>query len=291
MDQVIDRQALVDRQRADMVARYPSIWNKIIAEWNSPGSDGRAWLMYSANYLFRTGAVRWAIDPLQLKSRVSQVPAMQIARDLKDLDFVLLTHRHRDHLDLGLLNSLKHFPICWVVPEAILPLVKEQVNLPARQILVPKPLQLIDLHGIHITPFNGLHWEENPGSPDGRRGVPAMGYLVEQDGKRWLFPGDTRTYDSSTLPDFGSVDLLFAHLWLGKGSALQPNPQLLERFCRFYIALKPQRIIMTHLEEWGRGISDFWDLAHAKQVVAVFKELAPSTKIDSAFTGDAVVLG
>ncbi len=49
---------------------------------------------------------------------------MDVARDLKDLDFVLLTHRHKDHLDLGLLRALRHLPIRWVVPEAILPLVQ-----------------------------------------------------------------------------------------------------------------------------------------------------------------------
>jgi L-ascorbate metabolism protein UlaG (beta-lactamase superfamily) len=209
MDLFAEKQALIDRRRIELVARYPAIWNKLIAEWNSPGSEDRAWLMYSANYLFHSQDVRWAMDPLTLKNRLPQAPAMDVARDLKDLDFVLLTHRHGDHLDLDLLRLLRHLPIWWFIPEAILPLVQREIKLPAKQILVPKPLQPIELHGLRITSFDGRHWEVAPDHPAWRRGVPATGYLVELGGKRWLFPGDTRTYDPARLPDFGPVDVLF----------------------------------------------------------------------------------
>jgi hypothetical protein len=216
MDQSAEKQALFNRRRDEMVANYPLLWDKLISRWSSPGLENRAWLMYSANYLFRTQGLRWAIDPLALNSRLPQAPAVDVARDLKDLDFVLLTHRHKDHLDFGLLRSLRHLPIWWVIPEAILPLVKREAGLPSKQILVPKPLQPIELHGFCITPFDALHWEDAPDYPDGRRGVPATGYLIEQGGKRWLFPGDTRKFDPAGLPDLGPVDVLFAHLWLGR---------------------------------------------------------------------------
>ena len=274
MDRFAEKQAHIDRRRDEMAARTPAIWDKLIAEWNSPGSEDRVWLMYSANYLFRTQGVRWAMDPLALNSRLPQAPAMDVARDLKDLDFILLTHRHGDHLDFGLLRLLRHLPIRWVVPEAILPLVQRQAGLPSKQILVPKPLQPIELCGLRITPFDGLHWEAAPDYPAGRRGVPATGYLVEMGGKRWLFPGDTRTYDVTRLPIFGPLDVLFAHLWLGRGAAFLLHPPLLELFCRFCLALQPRRLILTHLEEWGRRASDFWDIEHAKQVVSVLKKRA-----------------
>jgi hypothetical protein len=243
-----------------MVARYPAILDKLIAEWNSPDPEDRAWLLYSANYLFRTQGVRWAMDLLALNSRLPQAPVMDVACDLKDLDFVLLTHCHGDHLDLDLLRALRHLPIRWVIPEAILPLVQREIGLPAKQILVPKAQQTIELHGLRITPFDGLHRKAAPDYPDGQSGVPATGYLVEMGGKRWLLPGDTRTYDPAGLPDLGPVDVLFAHLWLGRGVALQPHLPLLELFCRFCLALQPQCVILAHLEEWGRQVSDLWDI-------------------------------
>jgi L-ascorbate metabolism protein UlaG (beta-lactamase superfamily) len=290
MDRSAEKQAQIDRRRDEMVARYPALWNKLIAEWNSPGPEDRAWLMHSANYLFHTHGVRWAMDPLALRSRVPQAPAMDGARDLKNLDLGLLTHRHKDHLDFNLLRAVRHLSIQWVVPEAILPQVQKEAGLQTNQILVPKSLQPFELHGLRITPFDGRHWEEAPDYPDGRRGVPAAGYLVEVGGKRWLFPGDTRTYDPAGSPDFGSVDVLFAHLWLGRGTALQSHLPLVDDFCRFCLALQPRRIILTHLQEWGRLASDFWDFEHAEQVVSVLKKNAPFLPVEVACAGDKILL-
>ena len=70
MDQSAEKQAQINRRRDEMAARTPAIWDKLFAEWNSPGPEDRAWLMYSANYLFRTQGVRWAMDPLALNSRL-----------------------------------------------------------------------------------------------------------------------------------------------------------------------------------------------------------------------------
>jgi L-ascorbate metabolism protein UlaG (beta-lactamase superfamily) len=290
MDRLVDKQALIDRQRDDIVARYPAIWEKLIINWKLPGPGDRAWMMYSANYLFCTRGVHWAIDPLMLKTRLPETPRMDVACDLKDLDFVLLTHRHKDHLDLSLLRQLRHLPIQWVIPETMVPIILKELGLPLNQILIPKLLHPMDLNGLIITPFEGLHWEAASAYPDGRRGVPSTGYLVESGSKRWLFPGDTRNYDSAGLPDFGGIDILFAHLWLGRAAAMHLPPPLLEQFCRFCLALKPRRIILTHLEEWGRHAADFWSLEHANLVASILKKDTPSLSIEAARLGNEIIL-
>ncbi len=285
-----EKQIQIDRQRELIIARYPALWNQMITEWKSPGCEDQAWLMYAANYLFRTQGVRWGIDPLMLKSRLPQAPAMQVADDLKDLDFVLLTHRHADHLDLGLLSILRHLPICWVVPEDMLALVQKKAGLSSRQILVPQLLQPIELHGLRITPFLGQHWRADPDYPSGRRGVPETGYLVEHGNKRWLFPGDTRTYDASQLPTFGGVDAAFVHLWLGRASALAEKPPALESFCFFCTALQSQRIIVTHLQEFGRRADDYWDDSHFQLVKHRLQGTVPEITLESAMMGASLLL-
>ncbi len=190
----------------------------MIAEWNAPDPVNRVWLTYSANYLFRTNNIRWAIDPLTLNWRIKDTPQVNVARDLCNLSFVLLTHGHDDHLDIDLLWTLRELPITWVVPESILQRVTRQAGLPRKNIIIPSALHPLELNGIHILPFDGLHWEA---TSDGKlRGVSAMGYRIECNGRRWLFPGDTRTYAPSQLSTLDAVDILFAHLWLGRGSAL-----------------------------------------------------------------------
>jgi hypothetical protein len=54
--------------------------------------------------------------------------------------------------------------------------------------------------------------------------------------------------------------------------------------------MKPRRIILTHMEEWGRKAVDFWDLEHAGQVVAVLNRLAPSLPVEVARMGDSISL-
>lgn len=290
IDHFAEKQDQIDKLGVEMATSYPATWNRIIANWKSSNPEDRAWLMYSANYLFRIHGVRWALDPLELNCRLPKTPKMDVARDLNKLDFVLLTHRHGDHLNIPFIRALNHLPILWVVPEDLLPLVQKQAGLSEKQILVPEPLRPIELWNHHITPFNGLHWESAPGNQDGSRGVPAIGYLVETGSMRLLFPGDSRNYDPHLLPDFGSVDMLFAHLWLGRGMATQSNQPMIQDFCHFCLALKPRRILLTHLQEWGRRISDFWDVEHIESVAKYFRKLDPSIIIEPAIIGDSVQL-
>ncbi len=204
----------------------------------------------------------------------------------------MLTHRHADHLDFNLIKSLRHLPIRWVIPDYILPQVQSEAGLPAEQIVTPQPLQPIEIHGVHLLPFVGLHWEAAPSENGPQHGVPEMGYLVEFNNKRWLFPGDTRDFKTELLPSFGSVDGLFAHLWLGRGCALMEEPPLLDAFCQFCVDLQPKQVVLTHLEELGREADDYWDARHAEKVMSHCQAVcAASIYFGSLYGGECKSLG
>jgi phosphoribosyl 1,2-cyclic phosphodiesterase len=289
MTRFSDRQSQIEHRRRQASEAYPQIWHQIIEEWNSTDQSDRAWLMYSANYLLRTGGVRWALDPLTLRRRLPSAPAVD-ASALSAADFIVLTHRHADHLDPDLLRSLCDYSLRWVVPAPMLSQVWDEVGIQEKDILVPEPLKPFELHGIYFTPFEAFHWSADPSRPEGRRGVPEIGYLAEFCGKRWLFPGDTRTYDADLLPRFGGVDGLVAHLWLGRQRGLQEDEAMIESFCRFCLNLQPGRIVLTHLEELGRDARDYWDEGHAERVVQRFCQLAPSLEVTFARMGDSFQL-
>ncbi len=294
MKSFAEQQARIDARRTEAMGRYPEMWTQLLGEWRSHGREDRAWLTYCANYLMRTGNVRWALDPLLMHDWLADDSSQQTVAELEGLSFVLLTHEHDDHLDRGLIRSLRDLPIRWVVPEAILSLVLE-TGLSRDNIIVPKMLVPLEIEGISILPFAGMHWENvgvgaKGANAAGKRGVPATSYLVEFSGKRWLFPGDVRTYATGALPTLGQIDGLFAHLWLGRGSALVEPPPLLDAFCKFCVETGAKRVVITHLEEFGRDANDLWDAGHAQEVLSRLHETALGLFVTSAYMGESIEL-
>jgi hypothetical protein len=288
MDRFTEKQAEIEAKKAAAAAGYPLLWLRMVSEWTRPVDSDLAWLLYAANYIFLTADVRWVLDPLTLRQRLPAAPEVDISA-LATLDYVVLTHRHADHLDLELLRRLRDFPARWIVPEGLIDPLRT-LNLPREKLTIARPLEPLRLGGLTLTPFDGLHWEAAPDYPDGRRGVPATGYLAEFNGKRWLIPGDTRTYNAAQLPRFGSVDGLFAHLWLGRSSALHEEPLLLNTFCKFCLDLSPSRIILTHLDEFGRNALEFWDDSHAEKAMAALQKISPNVNVSLAHMGEMIHL-
>ena len=189
--------------------------------------------------------MKWAIDPYSLFTRIEGGVQPEFARDFSSLQYVLLTHSHSDHLDLNLMAALQDLPIYWIIPEFLLVKIADQIKLPVNRIIIPQPEEFLRIDKLIFTPFEGLHIH-------GENGVPAMGYLVEFSKKRWLFPGDTRDFDFSKLPDFGELDGVIGHLWLGKAEASEYRPSKLEEFCNFFSQFITKQLVITHLREYGR---------------------------------------
>lgn len=285
MDTFEEAQTRITNERVRLSNCYPSIWQMIIEDWSQPSGEDCAWLTYSANYLLRTNGIRWAVDPFQLKARMPSAPEVDVSNSLQQLSFVLLTHIHADHFDAGLIKALSGSPIRWVVPEFLLPEVTA-LGVPDHSITLAAPGDEIVIDGSRILPFDGQHF--HTGKKGVIHGVPEMGYLVEQNGKRWLFPGDTRTFDRSRIPQGGPVDAVFAHLWLGRNRALEGQPPLLEEFCQYFSAIDSRRIVITHLHEVGRDARDYWERRHFQLVQERLAQIRPDIEVSFALTGDSV---
>ena len=290
MDRITKTRSEISQLRNEAAASYSRLFMDMTRDWNLQDISDRAWLMYSANYLFRTAGVRWAMDPLLLHRRVPETPAVNLNQAFQKLDFVVLTHNHVDHLDYDMLQTLQHLPIQWVIPEFMLPQLMVKIALSKTQITVPRPLEPFEIRGIRFFPMEGHHFEKSPVGERLPRGVPSMAYIAEFNGKRWFFPGDTRNYQALFSPSPGHLDGMFAHLWLGRGCALMDDPPLLEEFCRFCSNLKPSRIILTHLDEFGRDEDDTWGLRHVQMVLTHLAQAEPQTQILAARMGECVIL-
>ncbi len=269
--------------RKQAAKEYPLLWKKMIEEWMSDSDGDSLWVTYSANYLLNTGHYRWAIDPYSLFTRVGGGEQPNFASDLAELKLVVLTHAHNDHFDLNLIKAIQHLDIQWVIPSFMLDKVKLTTDIKNSKIIVPKPGKVINLERLKLTPFEGLHFR-------GDSGVEEMGYLVEFGGKRWLFPGDTRSYIFEKLPDFGKLDGVIAHLWLGKAEAMKETPSLLMDFCSFFTKFQTSQIVVAHLQEYDREKEDFWDLHHFQMVKTRIHQITPDVKLSAAILGESIHL-
>lgn len=277
------RQSWLKYKARAAINAYPHTWHQLIDGWDADASGSAAWLTYSANYLLQTAGVRWALDPFSLLSRVGSTFQPNFATDLASLQLVVLSHKHSDHFDTQLLTALVPLNLTWVVPEFMLTAVSGLGLTKFAQVIVPEIGVPIHFSGLTLIPFNALHIR-------GSNGVPELGYLADFGGKRWLFPGDTRTYDFVALPDFGKLDGVFAHLWLGKAQALTPNPPLLNNFYQFFSAFKARHIVITHLYELGRNADDCWTRMHYAAVKRQLQLTSPHVAVSAAYTGKKVIL-
>ncbi len=153
------------------------------------------WLTYSANYLLRTGGVRWAVDPLTVHGRFQgrasgqrEEISVEEMRKLEPFSFVLLTHNHDDHLDISLAKALRDFPIKWVMPSEMKAVLKERDGAKDANIIIPEYGKPLVINGAKITAFEWLHRRVEPFKVH----IPSNIYLVETAGRRFLFPGDVK---------------------------------------------------------------------------------------------------
>ena len=279
LDQI---EKVIEQRKQKATAEYPALWQKVIRDWAGNGAENAAWLTYAANYLFRTAGVHWAMDPFFMGSRIQGIAAPNFQPDLAKLELVVLTHAHADHLDLRLIEDLSLSPVQWIIPQHMLPIILEKTSIKRTQVITPEAGVIIHYRGLAITPFESLHMHR-------LGGVPETGYLVEFDGQRWLFPADVRDFSISKLPAFENLDGVFAHLWMGKGHANDERPPFLDDFCDFFTSFGARRIVITHLNEYGRAANELWDCRHHAMVKERIQSLERGLSVEFSEMGMKVL--
>ncbi len=116
-------------------------------------------------------------------------PAPIAVEDLPEVDYVLITHAHTDHLDPDTLGPLfARFPkIRFVVPASCADVARERIGRAAELVLVDAGDQ-ITLGGMRITVFPAAH-EVKELDAEGRHKF--LGYGIEVEGTRFYHSGDT----------------------------------------------------------------------------------------------------
>ncbi len=237
--------------------------------------------------LIELDGVRLLTDPL-LRDRVAHLrrhARLPPDRDLQDIDAVLLTHLHRDHLDLPSLRRIgKKVPI--VVPRGGGRLLLRRGFDSVREIA---PGEDVAVGEVHILATEARH--------HGGRGVvgahgPALGYVIA--GSRRIYDaGDTDLFDGMRAIGAGVLDCALVPIW-GWASRLGPGHLDPLRAAQALELLHPRIAVPIHWGTYAVGPKARRPPAylHAplEPFVAAARELAPDVRVVALEPGGSLEL-
>jgi L-ascorbate metabolism protein UlaG (beta-lactamase superfamily) len=167
------------------------------------GAALSAWWLGQAGFLLEGGGVRLVIDAylsdtLAVKYRGKPFPHVRMAPppvdpgSLRDVDVVLATHAHTDHLDPGTLAPLAASnPACrFVVPAAHAALATSR-GVPPDRLVPASAFADLEVAGLRIHPLPSAH-EELVVDTDGQHLF--LGFVLELAGAAVYHPGDCVPY-------------------------------------------------------------------------------------------------
>jgi L-ascorbate metabolism protein UlaG (beta-lactamase superfamily) len=190
-----------------------------------------------ATALVAMDGVRLLTDPL-LRRRVAHLRRRERPEPLREIDAVLVSHAHYDHLDLPSLELLGRSTRV-VVPRGL------------GRLLARRGFEdVVEVEAGERVKFGGVTAEATPADHDGRRRPfgaqgPALGYLLTGS-HRIYFAGDTDLFDEmSSLADGLDVALLPIWGWGPKLGSRHLDPL---RAARALTLLRPRIAVPIH---WG----------------------------------------
>jgi L-ascorbate metabolism protein UlaG (beta-lactamase superfamily) len=192
---------------------------------------------------------RILIDPnfskrIVLARRVVGLPIEP--EEIKELDLILISHAHYDHLDR---DSLKRLPkdALLIIPKGCRDLVE---NLGFSKIMEMNGDDVLESHGLQIEALKPAHWGRRSPWDETDRGYNS--YIISKNGQSILFAGDTG--HSGVFAEKGvgrGLSLAFFPITAYKPDWFQRNHATPEQALRMFTESGAQFMIPIH---WGTFI-------------------------------------
>jgi L-ascorbate metabolism protein UlaG (beta-lactamase superfamily) len=237
------------------------------------------WLGH-ATVLLELGGARLLTDPL-LRSRLGHLSRrVPVPSELGRVDLVLVSHVHRDHLDISSLAAVAGTPAI-VAPLGAGDLLR---NRGFEHVIELGEGESTTLRGVRITAAAAHH--------RARRGllspwIPSLGFVIE-GGERIYFAGDTDIYEA--MAELAALDVALLPVWgwgprLGQGHL---NPRTAAEALRL---LRPRIAVPIHWGTYfpiGQGGRRLTDPPH--EFARHAAELAPEVEVRVLAPGEGFEL-
>ncbi|MBQ6707649.1 MAG: MBL fold metallo-hydrolase [Clostridia bacterium] len=278
----MDNEFIRASAEADIRKNYRKYWEKIFDNMLDENIDNKIFFQCASGYVFKINSVVFGMDIVFRCNWMKEMVKDRYVDDLNKLKYFFITHDHIDHYDKRLISELKDTDIIWIIPDFFDNDEIFSLGLKEEKIIWAKKDEKIELDFGTVTVFESRHIRVTG------EGVEEYGYIFDtKENKRIVCPGDLRRYGKDLFIDFGKIDTLILHVWLGGGNAENyPFEPYASDFSKFAADLNPNKIIFGHLNEFVRTRDEMWSYAHAGVVTAGIKALKPDTQIIAPYVGD-----
>jgi L-ascorbate metabolism protein UlaG (beta-lactamase superfamily) len=246
-------------------------------------SDDRLTYVGHATVLLEQAGVRVLTDPV-LRPRIGHISRIVPPPDpahYRDLDAVLISHAHHDHLDVPSLRMLElHGPV--VVPRGVARVIR---RAGLRDVIELGPGERCELGPLGVEALEAEH--DGRRLPGGARN-PALGYLTE-GANAVYFAGDTDLFEGMEALA-GRVDTALLPV-SGWGPRLPPGHLGPGSAARAAALIRPQTAVPIH---WGTlqrvGLKRGDRHAAAREFATAVGTRAPGTEVRILEPGESLPL-
>ena len=138
--------------------------------------------------MFENVTVNWQSSTcIETHDAVIYLDPWQLKEECHDADIICITHPHFDHLSPEDINKIKKADTVLIAPESIKEEIIGKTGISEEKTILVSPGENIHFESISITTVPAY----NVGKPFHKKEYGWLGYLIEADGTRYYFAGDT----------------------------------------------------------------------------------------------------
>jgi L-ascorbate metabolism protein UlaG (beta-lactamase superfamily) len=242
--------------------------------------SGLTWLGHSTVVIDLEGT-RVVTDPV-LRARVWHLrrEALVAQEALRDLDAILVSHTHYDHLDLRSLDRLDR-NLSVVAPRGVGRLVRRRGFERVVELDVGEEL------GLGAVRIRATHADHESSRGPFSSNAPSLGYVVE-GGPRIYFAGDTGLFPE--MSGIGPVDVALLPV-AGWGPRLPPGHLDPAGAAEAVRLIRPKVAVPIHWGTFRRVFAERPDDRPAREFARIVKEVASEVDVRVLSIGETLTLG
>lgn len=192
---------------------------------------------------------------MRLDGNKRLMPALMTGKELK-ADMILASHNHTDHLDVDSLPDMMNGNARLYCSEGCVPLC-EKASLPMERVHAMKTGDIVEQDGYRVKAVFADHGDAAP---------DALGFVIESEGIRIYFTGDTGLQLDRMAEAMKNIDILIAPINGQYGNMNECDAAMLAE------AAKPKLTIPCHFWTFSRHQGNPYEFETAMKMMAPEQE-------------------